>query len=122
MFTFTSVATSQNSVADSIFLVPVPNESVRLPSINILSPEEIAAFTEKSGKYILRVINPYNTYRWNDGTETITFGSEFTSVAVCRYDNAAGETEGYMIIAFYERDGLPNKTETGLFRKLKDLD
>jgi hypothetical protein len=120
MLTLTGMAFSQASEPESIVLVPVPGPNDKLPSINILTAEQSAAFIERYGKHIVRVVDPPNTYCWNDGTETITFAPELTTVAVCRYDDIDGNMVGYMIGAFDRSDRLPNKTKTGLFRKVED--
>jgi hypothetical protein len=120
MLTLSGVAYSQATESDRIVLVPVPGPTDKLPSINHLTPEQSDALTEAYGICIVRVVDPPNTYRWNDGTETIAFAPEVTTVAVCRYDDADGNMIGYMIAGFDKSGGLPSKTKTGLFRKLED--
>jgi hypothetical protein len=120
LLTLSGVAYSQTVESDSIFLVPAPGPNDKLPSINCLTPEQTETLTERYGIYIVRVVDPPNTYRWNDGTETITFAPEITTVAICRYDDADGNLAGYMIGAFDESGNLPSKTKAGLFRKEED--
>jgi hypothetical protein len=120
LLTQSGVAYSQAPESDSIVLVPVPGPNDKLPSINRLTPEQTEALTERYGIYIVRVIDPPNTYRWNDRMETITFAPEITTVAICRYDDAGGNRVGYMIVGFDESGNLPSKTKGGMSRKVDD--
>ncbi|MFT7121670.1 MAG: hypothetical protein ACJAZ9_001856 [Neolewinella sp.] len=125
LLTFTGTAFSQTSAQDSITTVPVPKPGDKLPSFNILTPEQSAAVTDQHGFSIVRAVGPANTFHWSDGTEMITFPSEFTEFYICQHDDKDGILVGYMIVGYdklvgWPVDGLPNKTEFGLLRRIED--
>ncbi|MFK8163659.1 MAG: hypothetical protein AB8H12_14535 [Lewinella sp.] len=115
-----AAAYSQTTASDSVFLVPVPGPNDKVSTLNLLTPEESEALREQYGIYIIQMVDPPNTYRWNDGTEKITFAPEVTKVTIGRYDDAEGNQMGYMIFGSDESDRLPSKNKAGLFRKVEE--
>lgn len=108
------------SGTDTIILLDPNNLPAKLPTIHHLTPSESAAFTEQNGLHLVRMVSPANTYRWNDGTETITFAPGIDRVTICRYEDKEGKLVGYMIGGFDEAGNFPRDTKMGLFRKVTD--
>jgi hypothetical protein len=120
LLAFSGIACAQTIESDSTFLVPVPGPNDKSPTFNRLTPEQAETLSEQHGIYIVQVVDPPNTYRWNDGTETITFAPEINTVAICRYEDEDGNRIGYMIFGFDESGNLPSKTKGGLLQKLDE--
>lgn len=120
LLALSAAAYSQTTASDSVFLVPVPGPNDKVSTLNLLTLEESEALKEQYGIYIVLVVDPPNTYRWNDGTEKITFAPEVTKVTIGRYEDVDGNQVGYMVFGSDESDQLPSKNKAGLFRKIEE--
>lgn len=108
------------SGTDTTILIDPNNLPADLPSIEHLTPAQVQQLRDSLGIYPVRLVKPANTWRWNDGTETITFAPGIDRITICRYEDKEGKLVGYMIGGFDEAGNFPRDTKMGLFRKVTD--